>query len=229
MCGRYRLINEPHRIAEFSRVRMAWVPRPRYNIAPGQMIRVLLDAAPDRVSEVQWGLIPSWCRDRRTASRTVNARSETAARKPAFRNAWRSQHCLIPADGYYEWTVDGRQRIPWMYTLTSGDFVFAGLWDSWRDPAAADDDPPLLTATILTCAPNSLAARLHDRMPVILPPETWEEWLDPATRDERRRELMRPYPEDEMQVARVSRLVNSVRNEGPALLEPDDDGMLPGF
>lgn len=166
---------------------------------------------------VKWGLIPHWADDPAIANRLINARAETVATKPAFRSAARYRRCLIPADGFYEWKKSGRGKQPFFVRL-KGDqlFALAGLWDVWQSPKGEVVE----TCTILTVEPNKRLATLHNRMPLILPPEAYAEWLSPNIQDFRALEKwVRPYPDDSMELLPVSSYVNSARNEGPRCLE----------
>ena len=200
--------------------------RPRYNVAPGQDIAVMRSGtgAGRSLAMLRWGLIPSWARDPAIAWKLINARSETAAEKPAFRAAFRHRRCLVPADGFYEWQRRGRTRQPWLFALRHGaPFAFAGLWERWQIPAGAALTGSLAerrpgdaveTCTILTTAANDTVAPVHGRMPVILPPNAWDPWL--AGEDV----PLAPCPADDMTAHPVSTLVNRAANEDPRCVEP---------
>lgn len=215
MCGRYTLTTSAEGLAvEFD---LAEVPRdlePRYNIAPGGPVAAILNRDGERRLEmVQWGLIPSWAKDPTIGRRLINARAETAAQKPSFRAALRRRRCLIPADGFYEWMGVKAARTPMYIRMKSAaPFAFAGLWESWRGADAA----PTLSCAILTTEPNELMARIHNRMPVILPREAYATWLDPSLRDPADlTALMQPLPDGAMEACEVSRLVNQPTNDRP--------------
>ena len=178
------------------------------------MIRVHEGARP--CAPHWWGLIPYWAKEKSFGARTVNARAETVAEKPAFRAAVRARRCLVPADGYYEWSELGPRKQPYLFRLASGEpFALGGLWESWNGPEGV-----LHSFCLITTEPNELAARVHDRMPVIVPEEEYDRWLDPAVRDPQAvRALLRPYPAEEMIGFPVSTLVNNVRNQGPEVAE----------
>jgi putative SOS response-associated peptidase YedK len=224
MCGRFTLTADPGVVAR----RFGAPPlqgggtSPRYNVAPAQTVITVTDDGRRQLELMRWGLIPAWAKDPAIGSRLINARAETLAEKPAFRAAFRRRRCLIPADGFYEWTAgpEGKRR-PMRIRLTSGQpFAFAGLWDEWRP---ADGGPPIRTCTIITCAPNELMATLHHRMPVILTPEAEAVWLDPSITDpERLLPLLVPYPADQMVAYPVSPLVNSPAHDSPQLVLPID-------
>jgi putative SOS response-associated peptidase YedK len=219
MCGRYALILSGRALAEqFDLPSVPMLP-PRYNIAPTQSVPIVRagSAEPREWREVRWGLIPFWAKDPSIGSRMINARSETAADKPAFRQAVRRRRCLIPASGFYEWSRRGGAKQPWFIHLSgSRAFAFAGLWERWR-PAEGD---PVDSCTILTTSPNPLVAELHDRMPVILPRERYDEWLSAEElTSERLSALLTAYPADEMAAYPVSPHVNSPANDDPACIE----------
>ena len=195
MCGRYRLsrrkqILEERFDADFAE--QDWTPR--YNIAPTQPVLVLRQrpGKPKRVlSLMRWGLIPSWTKDASRAAGMINARSETAAKKPAFRDPMRFRRCLIPADGFYEWRRTGTSKQPFCFEVSDGElFAFAGLCDGWRDPGGQW----IRSCSILTTTPNALTAAVHNRMPVILQRDDYDLWLDPGmTKVEAVSELLKPY------------------------------------
>jgi len=193
--------------------------QPRYNIAPTQPVPVVANDGQPSISFFQWGLVPSWAKDPTIGNRMINARGETLAEKPSFRAAYRRRRCLILADGFYEWRAEPGQRTktPLAIRLRSGAaFAFAGLWEVWRP-----DDTPLLSCTIITTAPNSLIAPIHDRMPVILPRSAYAAWLDPAERaPQDLQRLLSPYPAEEMVAYPVSTLVNSPANDLPECIVP---------
>ncbi len=192
---------------------------PRYNIAPTQsvpVVRLDQDAARE-FCLLRWGLIPFWARDPSIGSRMINARAETAASKPAFRQACRKRRCLILADGFYEWQKAGSGKVPWFISVPSDEpFAMAGLWESWR----SDGDDPLETCTILTTEAGSSLARIHHRMPVVLGHESVEQWLDPDMDAGRLRLLAEGARREPMKAVRVSRRVNNPDNEGPDLVQP---------
>lgn len=194
--------------------------RPRFNIAPSEEIAVVRPA-PDgsrRLEMMRWGLIPYWSREPATAARTINARSETADWKPAFRNAFRFRRCLIPADGFFEWKKQKGGSLPFYYRMRDESiFAFAGLWDLWRNGKGES----IRSCTILTTSPNELVAPVHNRMPVILAPDHYRAWLDPQPARPQLKGLLLPFPAAEMIAFPVGRRVNSPRNDDPACLTPD--------
>ncbi|MBI3972324.1 MAG: SOS response-associated peptidase [Chloroflexi bacterium] len=223
MCGRFTLTVDPGLVAR----RFGAPPgegggtQPRYNVAPAQTVITVTDDGVRHLEQMRWGLIPSWAKDPKIGSRMINARAETLAEKPAFRNALKRRRCLIPADGFYEWTERAGRKQPMRITLRSGEpFAFAGLWESWTPSAEAT---PVRTCTIVTTSPNALMATIHHRMPVILTPEAEAIWLDPSIADPAKLlPLLVPYPADEMVAYPVSSLVNSPANDSPQLVLPLD-------
>ena len=167
---------------------------------------------------LRWGLVPGWAKDPAIGSRLINARAETAAEKPAFRTALRRRRCLVAADGFYEWQQAGRTKQPYFIHLRDDrPFALAGLWEAWEGA----DHAWLETCTLLTTEPNDVVRPIHDRMPVILPPQAYSCWLDPAIEDPRQlAPLLVPYPSDQMEAYRVGRLVNSPSHDAPGCIEP---------
>jgi putative SOS response-associated peptidase YedK len=219
MCGRYALVpdNDGTFQRRFSLDAPRDEPQPRYNVAPTQTLPVIVRNSPNRVAMMRWGLIPSWAKDAAIGNRMINARAETVAEKPAFRRPLRSQRCLVPASGFFEWKREGDGKTPHFIHLPDEPlFAFAGLYDVWRDP----DGQSVQSYTILTTEANAVMAPIHNRMPVILRREDEEEWLDPANSEvEQLLPLLRPYPAEEMAAYPVARLVNSPTNDVPAVLE----------
>jgi len=215
MCGRYRLSRRKQVLAEHFEAdpfEDDW--EPRYNIAPTQPVPIIRQhpKEPRRdLSLVRWGLIPSWAKDASGAAGMINARSETAAIKPAFRDALRSRRCIVPADGFYEWQRAGKTKQPYCFEVNDGElFAFAGLWERWKDPSG----DWVKTCAILTTAPNAVTSQVHDRMPVILGRDDYDVWLDPGmTNVEAVSELLKPYDARLMRVYPVSTRVNQVRND----------------
>ena len=219
MCGRYTLITDITKIAESFGVAPTLEAQPRYNIAPTQNIVAILNdgTAPAHLSLLRWGLIPAWAKDEAIGSRMINARAETLAEKPSFRNLLRGgKRCLVVADGFYEWQTEGKSKTPMYITLQDGEpFAFAGLWDLWQSP----DGSQVQSCTIVTTEPNELMVPIHNRMPAILRPKAREDWLNPQLRDEHvLTHLLKPYPAELMQARAVSKLVNNPRNDAAELL-----------
>lgn len=219
MCGRFTLAAPAEQVA--AQFQLPEVPdlQARYNIAPTQQVAAIraAEAGPE-LAYFRWGLVPSWSKDLSVGARMINARAETAAEKPAFRTALRQRRCLIPADGFYEWQAREGGKQPYHIRLADGSlFALAGLYESWKDPGGSW----LQTCTILTIEANELMRPLHDRMPVILEPEHYALWLDPALRDPGPLQpLLAPFPAELMVATPVSKAVNRATNEGPELLTP---------
>ncbi|MBZ5523659.1 MAG: SOS response-associated peptidase [Acidobacteriia bacterium] len=222
MCGRYRLTATERYIAEHFNLDAEPDWTSRYNIAPSQPVLAIRQDPkhPRRESSLlRWGLVPYWAKDPSIGFRTINAKSETAAEKPAFREALKKRRCLVPANGFYEWKKMGpKDKQPYNIGMKDdGLFAFAGLWERWRDPAdKSPESKPLETLTILTTAANALVAEVHDRMPVILSPDDYDLWLDPGITDPARvAELLRPFDARLMKKYPVSKRVNKVENDDP--------------
>lgn len=194
--------------------------RPRFNIAPTQTIPVIRREAEGRkIRKLRWGLIPRWAKEASIGQRMINARSETLTEKPSFRPLLYRHRCLIPADGYYEWSkTDTGKKQPYRIIIGDGElFAFAGLWDRWVSP----EGKAVETFTIITTQANEKLSRIHHRMPVILPRSAEDLWLDPEVRDPNfLRELLVPYPDDSIGLYPVSTLVNSPRNDTEACIQP---------
>ena len=196
------------------------LPPSRHNIAPGggiPAVRNRADPPARKLTPLHWGLVPAWARD--SASPVVNARAESLAEKPTFRDAFRSRRCLIPASGFYEWKAAGRAREPWFFHLRDETpFALAGLWETWLAP----DGAALESCAIVTTAPNAVMEPIHHRMPVILAdPAAWEAWLDPRlTEPAALAPLLRPFPAEAMTARAVSPHVNNTRHDDPLCLAP---------
>ena len=220
MCGRYSETVDPMELAAVLSIDLCTYEfTPRTMIAPTQTAPVILrENGRTELRSMRWGLIPHWADDEKIGSKLINARSETAAQKPAFREAWRQRRCLIPADGFYEWKREGKAKKPMLITANPGGlFAFAGLWETWKQP----DGSWLLTCAIITTSANEFMTSIHDRMPVILPREFEASWLDPEEQDTAMlSELLLPYDSDRMEGYEVSTLVNSPRNNFPEVIEP---------
>ena len=214
MCGRFRLGKGREALKKFFGAYNDIEWEPRYNLAPTQDIPVVRQDPhePKRLlSLMRWGLIPNWSKDTSTAARMINARSESVADLPAFREPLRSHRCLIPADGFYEWKKSGKAREPYCFSLPDNDiFAFAGLWDRWRSP----EGRVVETCSILTTSANDLVRDIHDRMPVILSPDAYDLWLDPGfVKRDGILELLQPCPAASMKKFAVSSRVNDVSND----------------
>jgi putative SOS response-associated peptidase YedK len=220
MCGRFSQAE----IAALDRevLRLLELPpfAPRFNVAPSQDAAVIR-TRPDgtrAVDSLRWGLIPSWATDPKIGYRTINARAESLAAKPAFRDAFERRRCLVPVDGFYEWQVGQRGRQP--YFIRRRDrtpLLLAGLWDRWLD----HERGPIETFTIVTTPPNTLMEPLHDRMPAILPPEHFDRWLDPrVSAPGELQPLLQPFPSEPLEAYPVSTYVNDPAHEGAECVAP---------
>ncbi|MEK7761953.1 MAG: SOS response-associated peptidase [Nitrospirota bacterium] len=221
MCGRFTQTASPAVIAEEFGVAVPPLFTPRYNIAPSQpvaAIRIEPGTTARQLVELRWGLIPSWAKDPKIGHQCINAKAETVAEKPSFRAAFKARRCLVIATGFYEWQVRGKAKQPmWIGLKSSHPFAFAGLWEQWQPPEGA----AIESCTILTTEPNELLRPIHNRMPVILSPTSYDQWLDPSFQQaEPLRALLRPYPSEDLQAYAVSTLVNNPRHEAPDCLEP---------
>lgn len=222
MCGRYSLYADYSALLERFNIEEVSIDEseyaPSYNIAPThQVLAVVNDGTKNRLGMLRWGLIPPWAKDEKIGSKMINARAETAAEKPSFRNAFKKKRCLIIADSFYEWRRTDNHKTPMRIKLKSGEpFAFAGLWESWKSP----EGKTISTCSILTTKPNDLMATIHDRMPVVLSKEAEKVWLDPKVDDpEVLGELLKPFDASEMEAYEVSSAVNSPKNNGPELIE----------
>lgn len=217
MCGRYALHASPEVVAlQFG---LASVPSfsPRYNIAPAAQVLIVRDDGGRRAAAmVKWGLVPRWAKDPSLGARMNNARAETVAEKPSFREAFRRRRCLIPASGFYEWKLEGRLKQPYYIHPAAGElFAFAGLWERWEGPGG-----PLETCAVITTEPNAVMAPIHERMPVIVEPADYGRWLAGGG-------LPGPCPPQSIAAHPVSRAVNRAANDGPDLLLPLSTGYNP--
>jgi putative SOS response-associated peptidase YedK len=228
MCGRFLNKLPPAETARLFRTKNVAPNYPaRFNIAPTDpvlAVRWNAKTGERSLDALRWGLIPYGARDMSMSARLINARSETLATTPAFRDAFQRRRCLIPASGFYEWRKDGKARIPYAIVPEGAPlFAFAGLWENWRDPAssAGADAPWVRSCAIVTGEPNALLAPIHNRMPVILPEDAWAQWLGeaPASAAELS-QLLKPYPAERMRLYPVSPRVNSVKNDDPSLAAP---------
>ncbi|HBX68987.1 MAG TPA: hypothetical protein DEH25_06305 [Chloroflexi bacterium] len=222
MCGRFTLTVDPADLQEA----FPWVAfpqqsfQPRYNIAPSQPVAVIANTGDNKLDFFTWGLVPFWAKDPSIGSRMINARAETLAEKPSFKNAFKRRRCLILADGFYEWQqIPGEKaKTPMYIHLKDGKaFAFAGLWEEWNSP----DGSQILSAAIITTSPNELMAPIHNRMPVILPESAYGMWLTPGETDTQKLSpLLRPYPAQALEAYAVSRMVNSPQNDQSECINP---------
>ncbi|MFP4590143.1 MAG: SOS response-associated peptidase [Halolamina sp.] len=227
MCGRTSLAVDVGRLAN----RFGALPRDgveiteRYNIAPGDDLATIQNDAPEEIDTLEWGFIPNWAGDPDDVPNPINARSETAAEKPMFREAFENRRCLILADGFYEWA--GRRGSKQPYRIERVDrepYAYAGLWDAWMAPSGE----PRATCTILTTEANEVVSEIHDRMPVMLEQHEESAWLDGAGVDEVQA-VCDPYPDEKLRAYPVSKRVNNPQNDTPDLLEEVDVGEQSGL
>jgi len=215
MCGRFALIVDASVLADVFEVDPPRDLKPRFNIAPTQDVPVVRsDAKGSReCAMLRWGLVPSWAKDDKIGARMINARSETAAEKPSFRSSIKTRRCLVPSSGFYEWVKGPEGKQPhFIHFADARVFAFAGLWERW----SKSESGPLDTFTILTTTPNELVADLHDRMPVILPPASYAEWLEPRPLAlDRLQKLLAPHPAESMEAYTVTTRVNRPANDDP--------------
>jgi putative SOS response-associated peptidase YedK len=227
VCGRLTLSTPAEVVARHFGLETAPELPPRYNIAPDQPVATIRTrrSTGRRVLELRrWGLVPRWAREPHGGARLINARAESVAERPAFRDAFRTHRCLVPADGFYEWQARGRIRQPFhVHPPGGGLFAIAGLYARWQ----RDDAEPIESCTVLTTSANEPMRRLHDRMPVILPPEAWPLWLDPAmTEPEILTPLLRPAPAGAVALRPVGLRVNDPRCDDPGCVQPVPDPAL---
>lgn len=228
MCGRYSItqdLNELEKLVRF--ICKVTEFKPRLNISPRQNCPVLVwEKNQPVLKEMRWGLIPPWSDDERIGDKMINARAETLTEKTSFKKPFHKQRCLIPADGYYEWQRSGTGRIPFRFTMADNQFFcMAGLWERWIRPHQEGEldldvtgpsvSQVVETFTIITTEPNLMAAKVHNRMPVIVGPEHFSWWLESKFEPEFLKTLLRPFPAELMRCERVSVRVNDARNEGP--------------
>jgi len=219
MCGRFSL-SKPSSISSFfTGLTLPEELRARYNIAPSSQVLIVLNDGQIRFDLARWGLIPSWASDPQIGNSLINARAETLAEKPSFRQAFKKRRCLIPVDGFFEWTKGpgSKTRTPIHIRMKTGEpFAFAGLWEQWRSP----DGESIRSCTIVTTTPNDLLSAFHHRMPVIVSPENYERWLDPRLDSSEVQDILVPYPPERMAAYKVSTLVNDPKNDLFECIQP---------
>jgi putative SOS response-associated peptidase YedK len=221
MCGRYTLFSE---LQTWSEAAIDWPIEegfdwsPSYNIAPSMRAPVVPNLDRPAVSLYRWGLVPQWAKDQAIGQRMINARAESLAEKPAFRDAAKRRRCLVLANGFYEWQPKTAGKTPYYIALKSSRvFAFAGLWERWKTP----EGEWLKSFTIITTEANALIAPIHNRMPVILTPDAYRRWLDPTPQEANLLgDLLTPYPADELLAYPVSKMVNSPANNTPECIRP---------
>ena len=225
MCGRYSLIADIQELArQFEFDGTGFENSPRYNVAPTQAVLTVTNRDVRHAEYMRWGLIPSWAKDASIGNRMINARGETVAQKPSFRNALQRRRCLVLADGFYEWQKAGKGKQPMRIVLKSREpFAFAGLWESWRNP----EGETIRSCTIITTEANDLLRPIHERMPVILPRELEDFWLDGDVTDSAAlTHVLSPYPDEPMEAYEVSPLVNKATNNSADLVVPVGGGLF---
>ncbi len=218
MCGRYAITTAPEAMRQLFRYLQQPNFPARYNVAPTQPVPIVRMVEGRReFALVRWGLIPAWVKDPRAFSLIINARGESVLDKPAFKNAMKYRRCLVPADGFFEWKRGGERKQPYFVQRKGGGpLAFAGLWESWMGPNGEEQE----TAAIVTTTASRSIAHIHDRMPVILPPEAFDFWLDPKVDAQSAMAAIQPAPDAELEFFPVSSAVNRTANDSPMLVEP---------
>jgi putative SOS response-associated peptidase YedK len=230
MCGRFVSASPPDELARYFGAELDDRElEPSFNVAPtNEVYAVKAREGTRHLVTLRWGLVPFWAKDLKIGSRMINARAETVADKPAFRKAYQRYRCLVPADGFYEWAKEPGRKTKQPYFIHRSDgepIVFAGLWERWRprleDGKTIDEEAePVESCTILTTTPNATMAKIHDRMPVLLAPSVWDDWLSDDTDLDYIGSLLVPAPDDLLTLVPVSTAVNNVRNKGEELIRP---------
>ncbi len=216
MCGRYSFAIVDELIEERFGVRVRTaIYKARYNCAPGQELAVISNSTPGEISLFHWGLIPSWAKEKSIGYKMINARSETILEKPSYKNAFRSRRCLVPADSFFEWKKDSEKTPYRILMKDEKPFAMAGIWDHW----ATADGEIIHSFSILTTSPNELMSGIHDRMPVILSAADEKRWLSPSS-DSELLGILKPYPAEKMKAYKISKLVNSPKNDTAEILTP---------
>ncbi len=221
MCGRFSNNANPKQVEKEFDVKVSneKLFKPRYNIAPTQTIAAILESDGERIIDaLRWGLIPSWAKDESIGNKLINARAETLAEKPSFKNAFRSHRCIIPASGFYEWQKKGTgAKQPFYFHLKDKEvFGFAGLYEQWLDKESGEQ---IETCLIITTEANKVLEPVHDRMPVILKARDYGQWLDAKEKDtDKLQKILSPYPASEMIAYQVSKSVNTPSNDSPELV-----------
>jgi len=228
MCGRFVQSQSPNIYAEFFGADIIKTEelKASYNVAPTDPVYAIAEHDDQRIlGAFKWGLLPFWAKDRKMAARNINARVETVAEKSSFRESFERRRCLIPADGFYEWEVKPKGKLPhFIYTADKRPMALAGLWASWKDPETGER---VRTCTILTGEPNDLVAPIHDRMPISLPRGLWSVWLDPENHDTGALgDLLATLRKPDLAEHPVSTLVNKVQNNVPELIAPLETGAV---
>ena len=217
MCGRFSLFVPPGILEERFDAEVAGTYVPRYNVAPRDDVAAIRNDDPETIDALSWGLVPDWVDDPDDFPRPINARAETVAEKPSFRDAFAERRCLVLADGFYEWTGRRGSKQPYRIVRTDGEpFAFAGLWETWGSNGGT-----LRTTTIVTTAANETVGAIHDRMPVILERDEERPWLSGGDPDVLQ-SMLHPYPDGELDAYPVSTAVNDPSHDSPDVVEPVD-------
>ena len=218
MCGRFSLFEDINSLKEQFQFDFPEDLDARYNIAPGQDILTVIENGKGRIGTMmRWGLIPFWADDEKIGYRMINARGETVDEKASFKHAFKQKRCLILTDGFYEWKKEGKQKQPYRFGMKNKKpFALAGLWENWNK-----DGKAITSCTIITTGPNDVTEKIHDRMPVILPEDKLDLWLDSSMdQTQELKKLLVPYDADIMEAYPVSTAINSAKNEGKELIAP---------
>jgi putative SOS response-associated peptidase YedK len=225
MCGRFVQFSSLRTLAaHFPIDAIGGDVKASYNVAPTQEVWAIIHQDGHRLEKLHWGLVPSWAKDLTGAARLINARAETAAQKPSFRAAFKRRRCLIVADGFYEWQGEKGNKQPYFISLPSKrPFAFGGLWETWKSKDAADDDPVYKSCTILTTAASASVQEIHHRMPVILQPDAYADWLNPEIQDaDRLADILQTHLVRRMQYYPVSKRVNRAQNNSAENIDPQE-------
>jgi putative SOS response-associated peptidase YedK len=228
MCGRMTQTTDPAEVARIFDAESTIEADdrdagPRYNVAPTQPLTVVTQRADEGrlVEQQRWGLVPSFAKSLKEGAKRINARAETVASSPAFRSSFAKRRCIVPSDGFYEWRRTGGPKLPYFLPPERAVLAMAGIWSVWKDPETGLWVP---SVAVITTEANRLMSRIHDRMPVLLPREAWDDWLDPAMDDrDYLQSLLAPPPDDVLGMYPISTRVNNVRNQGPELIEPVEE------
>ncbi len=234
MCARLAILHLKRLLARIARAQLKEAleqaaQQPRHNIAPSQTVDVIREITQGtrEITPLRWGLVPPWADDLKFGFRAINARAETIATLPTFRAGIQKRRCIVPVTGYYEWKQLGaKHKQPYYFSATDGEpLMLAGLWESWRskDLASPLAQTTVETFTIITTTPNEAAAKIHDRMPVILDNADWDHWLNPDMSTQDVLPLLKPSPAESLLVVPVSTAVNNPRNDSPACIIPIDE------
>jgi putative SOS response-associated peptidase YedK len=223
MCGRYAFFSPAEAVRRVFALDDVPEIEPRYNVAPTQDVPAVRagEVGARAFAMLHWGLVPKWAKEKAIGNRMINARSESLAEKPSFRDAFKKRRCLVLADGWYEWQVAPGGKQPWFIRMKDArPFAFAGLWERWKDPASGAQ---LESCTIVTTDAAESVRKIHERMPVVLAEADWDRWLDTAFSDtDKLSELLRPYDPKSLEAWKVGREVNAPKNQGPELIAAAD-------